>query len=120
MFDPSVAGGSLRRQLRLLRYARPHWRAIVLLTGTMTIDINLTDGRAHRLSLYAVDWDRLGRSERIELVDPANGAVLDARTLSGFGEGAYLTWQVQGHVQIRVTNLGGVNAVVSGLFLDSP
>jgi len=39
--DPSFAVSSLRRQGRLLRYAKPHWRAIVLLSTTMLIDIAL-------------------------------------------------------------------------------
>src|SRR5206468_1103737 len=28
-----------------------------------TIDVNLTDGQAHRVSLYLLDWDGLGRHE---------------------------------------------------------
>jgi ATP-binding cassette subfamily B protein/subfamily B ATP-binding cassette protein MsbA len=31
----------MRRQRRLLAYAKPHWRAIVLLTATMGVDIGL-------------------------------------------------------------------------------
>jgi ATP-binding cassette subfamily B protein/subfamily B ATP-binding cassette protein MsbA len=33
--------GSLRRQLRLLRYARPHWRTILILIATMVVEIGL-------------------------------------------------------------------------------
>jgi ATP-binding cassette subfamily B protein len=32
---------SARRQRRLLRYAKPHWRALLLLTGTMGADVGL-------------------------------------------------------------------------------
>jgi ATP-binding cassette subfamily B protein/subfamily B ATP-binding cassette protein MsbA len=39
--DPTIAAGSLRRQARLMRYAKPHWRAIVLLSATMVVDIAL-------------------------------------------------------------------------------
>lgn len=38
---PAAALTSTRRQLRLLRYAKPHWRAIVLLSATMLIDVGL-------------------------------------------------------------------------------
>ena len=48
----------------------------------------------------------------------ASGSVLDTRTVSGFGGGVYLVWDITGHVVIRVTNTGPVNAVVSGLFVD--
>jgi hypothetical protein len=32
----------------------------------------------------------------------------------------YLLWNLQGHVILRFTKLGGVNAVLSGLFFDAP
>ena len=41
MTDTGRPAASWRRELRLLRYARPHTRAIVLLTATMLIDIGL-------------------------------------------------------------------------------
>jgi ATP-binding cassette subfamily B protein/subfamily B ATP-binding cassette protein MsbA len=39
--DISPAAGGFRRQLRLLRYARPHWRGLALLVATMVVDIGL-------------------------------------------------------------------------------
>ncbi|HZW34270.1 MAG TPA: hypothetical protein VFF52_26340, partial [Isosphaeraceae bacterium] len=89
-------------------------------TTSFTIDVNLTDGQAHDLALYAVDWDNLGRSEQIQLSSATTGAVLDSETVSSFRGGVYLQWNVSGHVVIKVTNLGGCNAVLSGLFFDPP
>jgi subtilisin family serine protease len=86
--------------------------------SSFTIDMNLGDGQAHDLALYAVDWDNGGRQEQIQVIDPATGKVLDTESLASFSGGAYLQWKVSGHVQIRVTGLAGPNAVVSGLFLD--
>ena len=83
---------------------------------SFTIDINLTDGQVHQVALYALDWDNAGRQEEVDVVDPATGAVLDSETLSNFSGGEYLVWNLSGHVQLRVTNLAGANAVVSGLF----
>ena len=88
--------------------------------GSFTVDINLTDGKAHRLAAYFLDWDTTGRSERIDVLDPATGAVLDTRTVSSFHTGTYLVWNLSGHVQLRITRLGGANAVLSGLFFDPP
>lgn len=34
-------GGSYRRQLRLLRYARPHWRGLSVMSGAMLFDVLL-------------------------------------------------------------------------------
>src|SRR5947209_8008077 len=39
--EATPKASSLRRQVRLLRYAKPHWRALVLLSGTMLLDVGL-------------------------------------------------------------------------------
>jgi subtilisin family serine protease len=85
---------------------------------SMTIDLDFHDEQVHRLSLYAVDYDRRGRVQRIELVDPDTGNVLATHQMDRFQRGQYLTWDVQNRVQIRVTRLAGPNAVISGLFFD--
>jgi hypothetical protein len=84
-------------------------------TGTFTVDVNLTGG-AHQVALYLLDWDNNGRGERIDVLDPVTGAVLDSRTAGGFSGGEYFVWSVGGHVTFRLTNLAGNNAVLSGLF----
>jgi hypothetical protein len=88
-------------------------------SGTsFTIDVNLTDGQAHQVAVYALDWDNQSRGQKVEIIDPASGAVLNAQTLSAFQSGKYLVWSLKGHVQIRVTRTGGPNAVISGLMFD--
>jgi hypothetical protein len=83
--------------------------------GVFTVDINITDGRAHKLSLYLVDYDSTSRVEQVDVLDAA-GNVLDSGTASGFHGGEYLSWTVSGDVTVRFTSLGGANAVLSGLF----
>ena len=83
---------------------------------TFSIDLNLTDGNAHRVALYAVDWDSAGRSETIEVRDAVTNALLDTRSVSGFQNGEYVVWNITGHVRLNVIVTGGINAVVSGLF----
>jgi len=82
----------------------------------ITFDVNLTDGNVHPFALYAVDWDLRARSETIQVVDGNTNALLDTRTLSSFGNGVYLVWNLSGHVKINVILNSGVNAVVSGVF----
>jgi hypothetical protein len=86
--------------------------------SSFDIDVNLSDGNSHRVSIYALDWDFNGaRSERFDVINAATGAVMDSRTISSFQNGEYLSWNLQGSVIIRVTNLAaGLNAVVSGIF----
>jgi hypothetical protein len=83
-------------------------------SSSFTVDLNLTGG-VHHVSAYFLDWDNRGRVQRVEVLDAATGAVLDTRTVSGFSGGQYLSWDLSGHVQIRITKLSGTNAVLSGL-----
>ncbi|MDQ6678854.1 MAG: hypothetical protein M3Z09_16340 [Acidobacteriota bacterium] len=88
--------------------------------GAFTVDINLTDGKTHRVSLYCLDWDSAIRGETIDIVDAKTNAVLDSRPVSSFGNGKYVTWNLSGHVQARITRNTGSNAVISGLFFGGP
>ncbi len=88
---------------------------------SFTMDVNFTDVGTHAVGLYLLDWDaddpeKVGRAERIDVLDAGNGAVLDSHVVSGFGTGQYVTWDITGHVIFRITRTGGPNAVVSGLF----
>ena len=85
---------------------------------TMVFDLPLTDGGLKSLTLYCLDWDNGGRSQRVDLVDGETSAILSSEVLTNFVDGVYLTWIVRGHVQVHVTPLTG-NAVVSALFLDA-
>ena len=84
----------------------------------LVIDVNLTDGAAHRLALYLLDWDSVTRVQRVDVLDAGTGAVLDTRSVSDFNGGRYLVWTVTGHVRVQVWRVAGVNAVLSGLFFD--
>lgn len=83
------------------------------------INLNFTDGQAHQVGLYSLDWDTADtRTQKVEVLNGLDNSVIDSQTLSSFSAGAYLVWQVTGQVKLRVTNLGS-NAVTSGVFLDA-
>jgi RHS repeat-associated protein len=85
------------------------------------VDVNLTDGNAHRVAVYSLDWDGGNyRAERIEILDAATNAVLDTRDVSSYSSGMYSVWNLRGHVKIKITDTSppGANAVISGLFFD--
>ena len=84
----------------------------------MNIDVNLTDDKTHRVSLYFTDWDSTARVENIEVLDAIDQRVLDVRQISKFTDGEYLVWNMTGHVTIRATRVEGANAVASAVFLD--
>jgi hypothetical protein len=85
---------------------------------SFTVNFNFLDSETHKLSLYFMDWDRLGRSQRVEILDATTGAVLDTQTVSNFGNGIYLSWNVKGAVRARLTRLSGPNAILNGFFFD--
>jgi len=58
--------------------------------ASFTIDVNLASGAAHQIALYTVDYDSLGRSERVDVIDAGTGTILDSRSLSAFSGGQYL------------------------------
>ena len=87
---------------------------------SFTLDVNLTDGQAHTLTVYAADYGNQGLNEQIQVVNAATGAVLDTKTLQSFSGGDYLQWVVSGNVLIEVIKLSGADAVLSGLFFDAP
>jgi len=89
-------------------------------SGTFfSTDLKFSDTNSHQVALYLLDWDLFtgGRSERVDILD-ANGTVLDTRSVSGFANGEYLVWNLNGHVIMRITNTGlsYSNAVASGIF----
>ena len=81
--------------------------------------MNVTDGGSHSVALYMVDWEApWARSQRVDVIDAATGAVLDTRTVAGFSGGRYLVWTVSGHVTFRLVNTGNPNTVLSAVFFD--
>jgi hypothetical protein len=87
-----------------------------------SFDIDLDVGASPRqVAVYVVDWDHdlaRARTETIAVLDAATKATLDRQTLTRFEEGLYAIWTIRGHVVLRVRRAAGVNAVVSGLFVD--
>ena len=47
---------------------------------SFTVNVNLTDGQPHDVTLYILDWAGIaGRSEQIQITSAATKAVLDTR-----------------------------------------
>ena len=84
--------------------------------SNFSIDVRMNDGLSHQVALYALDWDNQGRNETIQVINDANGAVLNTQTISSFQNGTYLVWNVQGNVTFKVTTNNSASAVISGLF----
>jgi hypothetical protein len=80
------------------------------------ITLNFTDGQAHDVAFYSVDWNTFARAQRFDVFDAATNTLLATQSISGFHNGVYTVWRLSGHVRVRVTKNAGDNAVVSGIF----
>lgn len=85
---------------------------------SMSFNLDLTDGQAHQVALYFLDWDNAGRSELVQINDAHTGKLLDSESVSQFAAGDYLVWDLSGDVNITIYHSGGLNTVVSGIFFD--
>ena len=47
-----------------------------------SVDVNLSDGQAHKLELYFLDWDSTSRAETVQISDAATGTVLNTQSIS--------------------------------------
>jgi hypothetical protein len=84
------------------------------------IGVDPPNDRAYKLTVYVLDYDKNGRSCTVTAA--SDHRVLDSRDVSAVetDRGVYLTWQVTGPVVITVRKTAGENAIVSGVFIDSP
>ncbi len=120
----SYTWASQTSDVRALQYSEPGTNSRIAASwyssSSFKINVNLTDGQIHPVSLYVMDWDSNGRSEQIQVLNAAHGTVLDTETISKFSGGDYLTWNISGNVVFKITDLSGTNAVVSGIFIGAP
>jgi titin len=81
--------------------------------------LTFTSAYSGTIHVYAVDWDPAGRRETITVNDGSNPQTANITT--DFSQGAWvnvpITVAAGGTVMVTVTRTGGLNAVVSGIFL---
>ena len=85
--------------------------------SAIRLNIGLERPAAYRLALYALDFDKGGRKQKIELLQ--NDEVLDTQQADDLSGGLWLHYEVSGPVVVRLTNTGSSNAVLAGVFFDS-
>ena len=84
-----------------------------------TIVFDLEVGESSRnVTMYFVDWDQQDVRKQTVQIRTCGGEVLDERELTAFHDGKYLTWRIQGRVQVEIRKDTGNNAVISGIFFD--
>jgi uncharacterized repeat protein (TIGR01451 family) len=96
------------------------------LNNDIVLDVNLTDGLTHQVTLYSVDFYNQNRNETITLKDAATGQILDSRIIPAgpaFVNGVYTGFNVSGHVQFVVSSSKDGETkdyeIVNGIFFDA-
>lgn len=77
------------------------------------------DPAPRQLVLYCVDWDRMGRRQRIRVLDATNNNDLDTQEIADFGDGQNLVWEISGAVKMEITSMEArKTSVVSGVYMS--
>lgn len=86
---------------------------------TMTIDLPVETSNPYKVSLYFVDWDKTNRRSAIEIFDLKTKKLLaPVHMIRDYSEGKYVTYLFDRSVRIRINQVRGSNAAVSGIFFD--
>lgn len=87
--------------------------------ATMYVDIRLKHARHYLLALYAVDFDRKGRQETVDIYNsPSLVLAAPVQRISSFEKGKYLIFDCRDSVRLRINAVRGPDAVLSGIFFD--
>jgi hypothetical protein len=87
-------------------------------TDELYFFLQFKDADPHCVSFYFLDYERLGRVQKLEIIDQATGKVLDSRLVANFQNGVYLTFHLQGSVRVRLSRVSGPNCVLSAILFD--
>lgn len=113
----------LTNDVRALQTAAGSSNRLASMYGTYKVEpfefhVNMTDGNAHKISIYLLDWDSFNRPETVSIIDLTSNQVLDSKTFTSYHDGVWATWNIKGSVIIRVTPIGEIYAAASGLFFN--
>jgi hypothetical protein len=86
----------------------------------IAVHLSFPSAYSGTLHLYALDWDTTARRESVTVNDGSGPHTINITT--DFSQGAWLSFPVTvaagGTVTITVTHTAGINAVLSGIFLN--
>lgn len=105
------------RGVRKERGVKKNIAAYTLSDKEFSLDI-VVPGKAKTVTLYMVDYDNMARSMKVIVENADTGKVYDTCDVEAFVGGALLSYRFKGHVRVRFVNMGGPDAVLSGVWFD--
>jgi len=86
---------------------------------TITIDLPVKDNQPHQLALYFLDADRQNRRTAVEIFDMNTLKLLSpVQMIRNQTNGKYLIFNYKRSIRVRINQVRGKNAALSGLFFD--
>jgi len=86
---------------------------------TMTVDVFCNDSQPHNISLYFLDFDNKNRRSAIEIFDLKTlNIIAPVQMVKHYENGKYISFSFDKSIRIRVNQVRGANAAVSGIFFD--
>ncbi|TSJ43245.1 Bacterial alpha-L-rhamnosidase [Mucilaginibacter corticis] len=84
---------------------------------TMTMDLHASDNSVHQMALYFLDWDNKQRRSAIEIFDlKTKNLLAPVQLVKNYTGGKYVIFNYSGSIRIRINQVRGENAAVSGIF----
>lgn len=84
---------------------------------TMTMDLHASNNSTHQVALYFLDWDNKKRRSAIEIFDlKTKNLLAPVQLVKNYTGGKYLIFNYSGSIRIRVNQVRGENAAISGIF----
>ena len=86
------------------------------------VKVNILEGE-YLFSIYAADFEKIGRSETVEVWDESMTTLLDSQYITGdeINNGIYVQWFVRGPATINlkvIADPGNLNSFINGIFLN--
>ena len=89
--------------------------------NTMSFILNINRTKDYQVALYLLDWDNHGRRQSVEMVDAKTlNMVAPVKIVPDFSGGKFMIYSYNKSVKFRIDQVRGDNAVLSGIFFDSP
>jgi hypothetical protein len=86
---------------------------------TLHLDVNMKTNTAYCMALYFLDWDEKGRQTSVEVRDLKTlDVIAPTQIVSEYVNGKYLVYRCDRPVRVRLEQVRGDNAVISGVFFD--
>jgi len=93
-------------------------QAIKVSPREIEIDIIITGGMTRKISLYMADFENFGRSTKIEMYNADTREIILVDEIEKYEEGRYVTYEMCGHINVRLINISNPDVVLSGIFID--